>query len=268
MLSRIWLINVILGLFVVFFGLKAYGVWIHQGNKGYETPGMAQQPTQGITKPLRELYEIKIPPESEYDVLVALNLFSPERTEIIPEIKKQDERSKKLSVAEQKNITQYFTQLTLYGLVITNDTAEALVSYPVKKPALKKRRTSIRDKTKRKVNSLRVKQTKWIKAGDKLGDFTVVSIEHDRVFLKAGDQSYDLLLYDKEKIKKRRPAKPKMGPNVVGVSDAPKTATVKGKKETIPSGVKKGVTDKAPSSTIPAATQENLKKAIEKKRLR
>jgi hypothetical protein len=43
--------------------------------------------------------------------------------------------------------------------------------------------------------------------------------------LKAGDQSFDLLLYDKGKLKKRAAAKPKTGPNVVGVSVKPKAVS-------------------------------------------
>ncbi len=262
MLSRIWLINSILALMVVLFGLKAYGVWV-QGNEGHEIPQMVQKPTQRIAKPSKELYEIKILPESKYDVLMSLNLFAPERTEIIPEKKNQAEQSKKLSVAEQKNLTQYLSQLTLYGMVITNDLAEALVSYSVKKLALKGRTRGIRNNPR--VNRKSPKQTKWIKAGDKLGDFKVVSIEPDRVLLKAGDQSYDLLLYDKENIKKRRPAKPKPGPNVVGVTVAPKAEKVTAKNRTIPSAPNKDVAPKPFSKAIPQSMQKNLKKTIEKK---
>ena len=255
MVSRIWLANAILALLVVFLGLKAYGVWI-QGTRGQEIPQMAQGSTREITEPSRDLNAIKVPPESGYDELATLNLFASERAEIIPEMKKQDEKPTKLSAAEQKDITQYFSKLVLYGLVITNDSAEALVSCPVKKPVLKRgtnpNRNNLRSNkqvptVKQTRNNLRsnkqipaVKQTKWIKAGDKLGDFTVVSIDPDRVFLKAGDQSYDLLLYDKEKVKKRGPARPKTGPTVVGADVRPSVPKVKGKKVDIPLRLKKG----------------------------
>ena len=217
MLSRIWLINAILVLLVAFFGLKAYGVWF-QENKGLEIPEVLQKPVQGDTKPSVSLYEKKIPPESEYDALMSLNLFSPERNEVTLETEKQDEESRKLSVLEQKNVQQYFSNLTLYGLVITNDSAEALVSYPVSKSSLQSKKKLVPKIRKRNIPRISAKESKWIKTGDTLGDFKVMAIKPDRVLLKAGDQSYDLLLYDKENLKKRGPAKPKTGPNVVGVN--------------------------------------------------
>ncbi len=220
MFTKMWLINAFMAFFVVFFGFKAYGVWI-QGSKGFGLPEMVQKPAQGIPKPEGVLHKRKIPPESRYEVLMSLNLFSPQRTEIIPGKANLDKASKKLSAVEEKNIKQYFSKLTLYGLVITDDFAEALVSYPVEKPVFNGRRTAIPRNTRRNIKQMTVKQTQWVKAGDTLGDFKVVSIEPDRVLLKAGEQSYDLLLYDKEKLKKRGPAKPKMGPNVVGFSVKP-----------------------------------------------
>ena len=219
MLSKIWLINVVLLFLVGFFGLKAYGVWV-QGNAGDNPPQIGRKLVQKTPKPVATPYDRKIAPETKYDALIALNLFSPERKETILETPKPDAKAKKVSVAEKKVIEQYCAKLTLYGLVITDDSAEALVSYPVAKPALKGRKN-----TRRNVKRLTARQTKWVKAGDSLGDFKVVSIEPDRVLLKTGDQSYDLLLYDKEKLKKRGPAKPKTGPTVVGVSIKPKTGS-------------------------------------------
>jgi len=263
--SRIWLINAILALCVVFLGLKAYGVWI-QGDRAVEIPEMEKKPTPKTTKPSKTLYNIKILPESKYDVLMSRNLFRPERTEEIEEVEGQDEeKEKKLSVAEQKNIEQYLSNLTLYGLVITHDSAEALVSYPVSKSALQSKKSAIPKNRRRTIRRISTQENKWVKAGDTLGDFKVVDIKPDRVLLKAGNQSYDLLLYDKENLKKREPAKPKTGPNVVGVSSAPEAATINVKRETVPPAVKKVVPDKNLSKNAPSATQENLKKAIEKR---
>jgi len=194
---------------------------------------------------------------------MSLNLFSPQRTEIIPEEINTDNESKKLSAVEQKNIKQYFSNLTLYGLVITNDSAEALVSYPVEKPVLNSRKTAIPRNTRRNIKRLTVKQTQWVKAGDTLGDFKVVSIEPDRVLLKAGEQSYDLLLYDKEKLKKRGPVKPKTGPNVVGFSVKPEAGLGVTKEP-----VKTPVNVKGPS-TLPLPTHnEAFGAAVTKTRKR
>ena len=250
MFTKIWLFNALMAFFVVFFGFKAYGVWV-QGNKRFDIPEMAQKPAQGVPKPEGTLHKRKIPPESTYDVLMTLNLFAPERTEVVPEETKPDKKSKKLSTTERKNMQQYFRNLTLYGLVITNDSAEALVSHPVAKPVLKGRKTTILENTRRKIKRQTVKQTKWVKTGDTLGDFKVVSIKSDGVVLKAGEQSYDLLLYDKEKFKKRGPAKPKTGPNVVGFSVKPKAAPKVAK---VP--VKSPVVNAKGQSTIPLPTKK------------
>ncbi len=231
MLTKIWLINVLMAFFVVFFGFKAYGVWV-QGNNGLDIPKMTQKPAQRIPKPMEALHKRNLPPESKYEALMSLNLFSPERTEIIPKVAKPDKASIKLSESDQKKIKQYFKSLTLYGLVITNDSAEALVSHPVPKSVLRSRKTKIPKNRRRNIQRATIKKTKWVKAGDTLGDFKVVSIKPDRVLLKAGDQSYDLLLYDKEQLKKRGPAKPKAGPNVVGVSLTPKGVSQAGESPT------------------------------------
>jgi hypothetical protein len=252
MFSRIWLINVVLALFVCFLGFKAYGVWAKE-NKAFHVPKAVQKPIQGIPKPPDSLHKRKIPPESRYDILMTLNLFSPERAEALPEVAKPDEKSKKLSATDKKDIQQYFKSLTLYGLVITNDLAEALVSHPVRKPVLKGGKAVIPKNRRRNIKRLTVKQTKWVKAGDTLGDFKVVSIKPDRVLLKVSDQSYDLLLYDKDNLKKRAAPKPKTGPNVVGLSVKPKTGS-KVAKVPVKSPVVKG----KGQSAIPFPTKKEL----------
>ncbi len=269
MLSRIWLINAILVLSVVFFGLKAYGVWF-QENKGFEIPEMVQKPVQRVTKPLGALDERKIPPESEYNAMVVLNLFSPERTEIIPDETKPDEKAKQLSTVEQKNIQQNLSKLTLYGLVITDDSAEALVSDLIIKPVFKRGTKLISRNTRLRKKSPTVKRTRWVKAGDTLGGFEVVAIKPDRVLLKAGGQPYALLLYDKEKMKSRGPAKPKRGPTVVGLPVKATIPNVKKENMTMPSTVKKGAEVKQlpgvkkKSLTGPrAANQAMLREAVD-----
>jgi hypothetical protein len=253
MLSRIWLINVVLGLLVAFLGFKAYGVWI-QGNNA---PHMLGKPIQQAPRPAVALHKRKIRPESTYDVLATLNLFAPERKEIFPEAAKPDEKSKTLTPIDKTNIQQYFSSLTLYGLVITNDSAEALVSHPVTKPVLNGRKAVIPKNRRRNIKRLTVKQTQWVKAGDTLGQLKVVSIKPDRVVLKAGDQSYDLLLYDKDNLKKRAAPKPKTGPTVVGVSVKPKTGAKVAK-----GPAKTPVVKRKGQSAIPFPTKKEVSGAV------
>ena len=254
MVSRIWFVNVILALLVAFLGLKAYGVW-SQENSGI--PAMAEKPVQRVVKPLGTFHERKVPPESEYDALMALNLFSPERTEVLADETTPDEKTKTLSAVEQKNIEQNFSKFTLYGMVITDDSAEALVSCPTT-PLVFKRGT----KPKR---TQAVKQTKWVKAGDALDDFKVVAVKPDRVLLEAGGESYDLLLYGNEQVKNRGSAKPKPGPTVLGASVNAPIANVNVKKTISSSTTKKAPEATVPSSDRPPAMQGNIMRDLKKR---
>lgn len=227
MLSRMWLINGILVLLIGFLGLKAYGVW-SQENKGFETPKMVQKPVQRVTKPLGSLQERKISPESEYNALMALNLFSPERTEIISDETIPDEKAKKISAVEQKKMQLNLKKLTLYGLVITDNSAEALVSQPSTTPIFNQRTKSIRKNATLSKKRTALKQTKWVKVGDSLGEFKVVTIAPDRILLEGGGQSYELLLYDKNKIRSHRLSELKTGPTVLGLTVAPPVMKDKG----------------------------------------
>ena len=258
MVSRIWFVNVILAVLVVFLGLKAYGVW---SRENCEIPEMVERPVARVVKPLRTLDERKVPPESEYDALMTLNLFSPERTEVLPDETAPDEKSKTLSSVDQKNIEQNFSKFTLYGMVITDNSAEALVSCPTTPPVFKRG-------TRRKRAPV-VKQTKWVKAGDALDNFKVVAIKPDRVLLEAGGQSYDLLLYGNEQVKNRGSAKPKPGPTVVGAAVNAPVPNVSVKKIAKPPTASQAT--EAPEATVPSrggrppAIQENIKRDLKKR---
>ena len=244
MVSRTWLINAILALFVAFLGLKAYGVWF-QENKGMEIPKMTRSPIPRVAKPLGVLDNIKIPPEPEYSALMSLNLFSPERTEVLPDETKPNEGKKAISTAQQKNLEQFLKKITLYGMVITEDSAEALVSDIAIKSTVRRGKTLNHKK-------LAVKQTKWVKVGDTLGEFQVAEIKPDGILLKAGSMTFDLLLYDEKRIKNRAPAQPKAGPTVVGI--AGEKLVVKGKTEkgTLPAPLKKRTEAAQASPSIPS----------------
>jgi hypothetical protein len=260
MFSRIWIANVILALLVAFFGLKAYGVWF-QENKGFKISGKALKPVHRVAETVGMLDKVQISPESEYDSLMTLNLFSPDRTEILVDEVKPSEGMETKSPAEQVNREQFLKRATLYGMVITEGSAEALVSNPTPKPVIRqKRRLGIQKKPETK--RLKVKQTKWVKAGDAFGDFEVVAIKPDRILLKAGGQSYDLLLHDKEKVRTRGPARPKTVPTVVGADVRPSVQKVKGKEVNIPLRVKKGTKLKK-GTKVKKGTE--LKKGVEVK---
>jgi hypothetical protein len=213
MVSRIWLVNAVLALFVALFFVKGYEVWFAE-NKGMEVPKMVKNPISHDLNSLEVLDKIQIPDESEYSVLMTQNLFSPKRTESLPDEANPAEGAEgkeTVSAAQQKNLEQFLDKITLYGMVITESSAEALVSDVVVAPAVIKGRAPSR-------NRIKVKQTKWVKVGDDLGEFQIADITADGILLKAGSVTFDLRLYDAERIKKRLPVKPREGPTVVGIA--------------------------------------------------
>ena len=208
MISRIWLINVLLAVFVAFFGFKAYGVW-SQEQPDAQTTEKTRKPSQAVQRPGTFLNKRQVPPEKDYAALINQNLFSPERIEVLPEDKKPAKQEKKLYTVEKKTLKEMLDKMVLYGLVITDDSAKALVTDVSYKPVVRMGR-------KLKLRKLMVGKTKWVKPGDMVGEFEVTKIESDSIRLRVKDNDYQLLLYDKEKLKPHAPVKQKGGPIVVG----------------------------------------------------
>ena len=258
MVSKIWVINIFLALIVAFVALRAYGVWSEE-NVAPKTDKSTKVPLKGSKKPVKIFGERRVLPEPEYSVVVTKNLFAPGRTEASPAEKTPVEKKQTFTIAQLKELDQQLKKMTLYGLIITDDSAKALVTDVAYKTIFKKGRT---------IRQLNVKKTKWVKPGDSLGDFKVAEIKNDRVFLMAEKKTYELLLYDKKKSKHRRPAKPKTGPTVVGVSVNPQLSTIDRVKAIVPLTDKKRTAVKAPPGATLPLTQGNLKKAIDKKQVR
>lgn len=233
-----WFVNALLLLFVAFMSFKAYRVW-YQNDKGLDIPIVKRTPGSNPDKPSGLLKSINIPPESEYDVLVSQNLFSPERTEILSDETAPEADEKSISDVQQEKFEQSLEKITLYGMVITENSAEALISdFPILPKPGPRKLISRKEKP--------VRQTRWIKVGDTIGDLKVAEIKPDKVILKVGSTTFDLLLYDKERIRKRTPVQPKLGPTVIGVTE--NVVGTKGEKEGSPPapGIKGNETPSAP----------------------
>lgn len=181
---RVWLINIVLLGMVVFFGIRAYGVW----SQGMEIPG--KDPGSGSSKrdvgPSKTIIKKEMPPASAYDVLVRKDLFSPRRQ--APEEKAAEvEKNLPPIPAEAKKIL-------LFGVILMEGYKTALVSNPDQKSA--------------KDNDL------WVKEGDHLGDFKVSLIEKEKIVLEKDKESFDVFLYDKGKPERRtvvqKPTEPKV----------------------------------------------------------
>ena len=258
MVSKIWVVNILLMIFAAFLGLKAYGVWTVD-NSVPKIDKSKNIPLKGSKIAGALFDEQPVLPESEYGVVVAKDLFVSERTEPSPVKKTPVEEKQTLTVAQRKEFDQQLEKMTLFGLIITADSAKALVTDIEFKNVFRRHKTT---------RQLVIKKVKWVKPGDSLGGFKVAEIKNDRIFLTAEKKIYELLLYDKKKSKHRGPSKPKAGPNVVGVTVAPKTVIANEKKATIPSTSKKRTGAEAPVTAVPPATSKRLEKALEKKQAR
>jgi hypothetical protein len=211
--SKIWLINIVLVSFVVFFGMMSFDVW----SKGDETvPEM--QTAKNSEKPLpgKGIMERTMPPDSTYGIVAEKNLFSMNRAEIIPEKQKKEGP---LKISEKLII--------LYGVVVMGDRKKALISNPEAGPEAGKKMAP---------------KDKWVAVGDTIGNFSVTDIRKDKIILADGANTHEILLYDKNKPARQTvAAEASAAPTVVATG--PATVTAATRSETKP-------TTEQPASSI------------------
>lgn len=225
-----------MALCVALFGLKAYEVWSEGESPVLKTGNAESRQVQTGKKPVQGITERKVPPESNYEVVMGKNLFSPKRIETKPETGKQDVKGEGGESPTQKEMEVVLKGIMLFGVVIADDYTAALVTDIGDMPTANKR-------GRRPKRMVATNKMKWVKVGDTLGDFKVAEITNDRVLLKAGSDKYDLLLYDKDKPKIRVPIKPSSKPVVVSAA-----------------GKKPGTTSKTPEKG--ALSTKEQKKAL------
>ncbi|PIP47966.1 MAG: hypothetical protein CO012_06110 [Syntrophobacterales bacterium CG_4_8_14_3_um_filter_49_14] len=176
-------VNIILAVCVAFFVPKSIDVWSERGGGVKITQAAAQKTKNGdIKKVTRE----KMPPEVAYEVVTNKNLFSPNRTEFV-ETEKDAEQT-------EEDIRR---KIVLYGVVMTDKYSAALISNP--EPKFPQR------------------PFLWVKKGNSIGGSNIVvsSIKKENITLRKGTKTYKVLLYDKEKIRKRAVARQQEKPAVV-----------------------------------------------------
>ncbi len=213
--SRTWFINVILAICVVFFGAKSIGVWVERGD-GKTVQAVSEKTKKWhITKVTRG----KMPPETAYGAVTDRNLFSPDRAELVKEEEVQAEPVK-------GNIRISGRKIVLYGVIIMDDYRTALISDP--KPKSSKRRSM------------------WVKEGDIIGGsaegVVVSSIQKESITLLDGGKMYEVLLYDKDKLREKVAAQKQTKPTVVttkptAVARPPAPGMKPGSKNAAPSKV-------------------------------
>ena len=194
--SRIWIINVLLAGFCVFFGVMSYEVW-SQGDQ--QIPEIPAAKTPEKAPPAKGIAERAVPPDASFAIVAEKNLFSASRSEVIPEKKAGKEGPLKISEK----------QVFLYGIMVMGATRKALISNPDPGPNAGKK--SVKDK--------------WVTLGDKIGAFSVTDIQKDRLILADGANKHEILLYDKSKPARQAAAVEKpSAPTVVTSGQVPGAA--------------------------------------------
>ena len=176
MSSRYGILCILLFFIVLILGYENYETWSSPsiitskrvlGKMGETKPDL---PTQGMAP--RETV-----PREAFNAIAEKNLFNPERKEF------STTEAAAAAAAMAKPITR--PQISLYGVVIAEDYQFASIINPGR-PLHKGER-----------------ETKTIKVGDMVGDYKLTKIMSDRIVMEAGEDSFEVLLYD-PRVPKRR----------------------------------------------------------------
>ncbi len=175
MLSKIWILNLILGALIIGSWI---GIWSVRHSQRSVIPETLDAPDADIAGVTRRSVEQKLAESSTYEVIVEKNLFSPDRTAKIGQPLVQE-------VPEEPKISG--EKIMLYGVVILNDYKAALINN------LDNDQTS--------------KPYRWIREGEKISNLTVAQIQKEKILLQDGSSQYTISLYrpNKEKGNKSDP---------------------------------------------------------------
>ncbi|RPH52033.1 MAG: hypothetical protein EHM85_04320 [Desulfobacteraceae bacterium] len=166
--SKTWLINITIAVFVVFFGIMSFNVWF----KGDEMiPEIQAGKSPEKSQSGKKIIERAMTPEPTYEIVAGKNLFSSSRSESLP----AELKPGPLNISEK--------MIFLYGVVLTGERKQALITNPESGPAAGQSRA----------------KEKWVKVGDTMGNLSVAEIRKDRIILTDGANKHEILLYDKNK---------------------------------------------------------------------
>jgi hypothetical protein len=223
---KIWLINGILAVVAAFFGIRAFDVWGDGGKSLPEIHAVDRSDAKPRTMTPKGIIARPVLPESAYQAVVSNNLFSPTRKPSEAEDGATADGEEWSDSPEGKNLLSVLKEMTLYGVVITDDSKAALVTTPdtsASTPATSSKGKMADDSGRSMLRSAlaarviprgvkapglavaQKKKTEWVRVGDSLNAFTVTDIMPDRVLLKADSKEFDLLMHDKEKPKSHAP---------------------------------------------------------------
>ncbi len=196
MLSKKWVINILLAFFFVFFGIKTCCVWFEDEEPDIKVAAAKKSARRTVKK---KILKKNVPSESAYTDIADLDLFSPDRKEYIP---KEPETETVV-----KEIKKSGKRIILYGVIIADDYKSALIDDPAAKRGQRK--------------------SKWVKEGETIQGLKLAAIEEDRIFLTEGADRYEIFLYDANKPKTREHIAKETTPKVVVTKPKPKKKKTK-----------------------------------------
>lgn len=212
MFSKLWFINVILVIGVVFFAVKTFNVWFDQQNHYPESISSTKQEIS-LEK---QFAKRNMPPESAYRTIADKSLFSEDRKEYLPPTPDAELDSTLENDGEIKPFDGFGQSVTLHGVLIWNDFKKALITNPDKKEG--------------------ERQDIWVQKGDTLleikrqGSVATLKVDEilkDRILIRDGSSKYEILVYDKEKSMKREMIRMDEGPEVITPQELPREVSRK-----------------------------------------
>ena len=206
MFSKLWFLNIVLVVGVIFFTVKTFNVWFNRQKQNPEPVSITRQEVSQ-----EKLFAKRnLPPESAYRSIADKNLFSEDRKEYLPPTPDTELDPALENEAEIKPFEGFGKSVTLYGVFIWNDFKKALITNPDKKDG--------------------DRQDIWVQKGDTLlevrrpnrvATLKVDEILNDRILVRDGSSKYEILIYDKEKSKKREMIRMDEAPEVISPRDLP-----------------------------------------------
>ena len=170
--KRFYWINFLLILIVFFLAVKNYAEWTDSKPREKEV-AVAKQKTMTSPGSAPTAEKKGSLSSASFKVISEKNLFSPERKEFpVP------------MTAEGKS-APVRPNVTLYGVTIGREFQSAVIANPGRKLEKGER------------------ETMTVKVGDKVGDYSVAKILEDRITMGSNGDSFDVLLYDPARQKKR-----------------------------------------------------------------
>ncbi|MBN2033880.1 MAG: hypothetical protein JW836_11430 [Deltaproteobacteria bacterium] len=194
MISKITYINIALAFICAFFLLKAIQVWQNEpltADQFGDKSSVRQEERSSEGGPRGRTIESRMPPKSAFENIAAKNLFSVDRTEYLPPAPQTE------PVEEEKAPKVDGRRIQLFGVILTHDSATALITDPSVKSG---KRSSL-----------------WVKPGDNVGQLKVDSIEPDSVvFVDETQKKFRVVLHVPNRVRSApATATPTAGPTVV-----------------------------------------------------